>query len=785
MKPAKTLLEITVLMALTTQVNADNTGYYPANKKSASHQNDGNALVNKKDNLMAVKNQPQPPASQQETVELPPMTIVDDAEENKSYTAYSASTATKTDTPLMQTPVSVQVVPQAVLRDQQATRLQDAVKNVSGVQQTLGSGGQYEDFVIRGFGSGVDYSRFRNGIRLPAMTFDLANIEQVEVLKGPAAMLYGRIEPGGMVNVVTRKPQSTPYYSLQQQFGSYDLYRTNLDATGALNADGTLNYRFDLGYTTRNSFRDFVSQERVFVAPSLHWRATPDTDFNLGVEYSHEDPSRADTGLPAIGKRVANLPINRNYSQPDPFNNDTIESTLVDFNWSHKFNDNWKFTNGVVANLVEYNFRDTPVAYVQTNLEGVANPSVRRGLYFEDFNRDTYTAYFNLNGKFDTFGVKHNVLLGGDYYEQENKNQGFFGLNYAIQHNFADADAMKYFTFVDLNKPNYNQFPFTFNQLDNLRKNTPNDFGLFKSAWYGLYFQDQLSFFDDKLHILGGGRFDWARQSQGTSFNQNITMSTSKDDHFSPRVGILYQPWKWLSVYGNYVESFGINNVLSTGAPLPPELSEQFEAGVKTEWLDGRLTASLAYFNLTKNNIAKQIDTNRYETIGAARSQGIELDINGQLTDALSLVATYAYTDARITKDFALTFDDNGKITGSNNGNQGKRLPNVGEHSGSTWLKYAFQDSAMKGLSVGVGAFFASQRQGDSENSYQLPGYVRADTYAAYTMNVGKSRLTAQLNVNNVFDKRYYFAGQPYNTSKAFNMVADPLTFMGSLRLEY
>jgi iron complex outermembrane recepter protein len=424
---------------------------------------------------------------------LPKVTVEADAENdvydpintthpyNKSYAVSNSSTATKTDTPIMDTPASVRVIPQAVLRDQQVTRLQDAVKNVSGVQLLQASGGQYEDFIIRGFGGGVNYDRFRNGIRIPALTFDFANVEQVDVLKGSAAMLYGRMEPGGIVNVVTKKPLDIPYYSLQQQFGSYDFYRTTLDATGPITDDKSLTYRFDLGYTSRNSFRDFVTQDRLLVSPSLHWQATPATEFNLNFEYLRDNPSVADTGLPAIGTRVINAPINRNFTQPGPFNQDQINSTLVDFNWSHKFNDDWKIQNGIVANQVEYNFRDTPVAYGQFSLEGTTNPEVRRGLYFEDFNRDTHTVYLNLTGKFDTFGVKHNVLLGGDHYDLEQSNSGFFGLNHAILNADPNGDftqeGLKYFTFVNLRNPNYNAFPFSFNQLDTLRKNAPNDFG--------------------------------------------------------------------------------------------------------------------------------------------------------------------------------------------------------------------------------------------------------------------------------------------------------------------
>lgn len=199
---------------------------------------------------------------------------------NQSYTVTNSSTATKTDTPIMDTPVSIQVVPRAVLKDQQAFRIQDAVKNVSGVQQRDNDG--YDNFIVRGFDLGR--LTFRNGIRIPLVNLDFANIQQVEVLKGPASILFGRIEPGGMINAVTKRPQEEAYYSLEQRFGSYDFYRTEASATGALTDDKSLLYRFDLSYMDKNSYRDFVLNDRIFIAPSLTWKPSDSTEFNLSLD---------------------------------------------------------------------------------------------------------------------------------------------------------------------------------------------------------------------------------------------------------------------------------------------------------------------------------------------------------------------------------------------------------------------------------------------------------------------------------------------------------------------
>jgi iron complex outermembrane receptor protein len=730
---------------------------------------------------------------------LPAVKVTGKAEhEANSYSSKltNSRTATKTDVALMDAPVTMQVVPQQVLKDQQAVTLEDAAKNVSGVQRVWTSGGIGQDFVIRGFGS--NYTRFRNGKRISYFNTDMANVEQVEILKGPSAMLYGRVEPGGLVNVVTKKPQDDAHYSLQQQFGSYDFYRTVAEATGPLTDDKSLTYRMDFGYTDRNSFRDFVSQEQIFVAPALHWQATEKTEFNLNIEYT-DRKLPYDTGLPAVGNRVANVPINTNYGQPgQKFNQGPSDSILLDFDWSHAFNDNWKFSNGFTGNWVNTQSSDILVAVAQPLLNNGNNSQVRRGSWFYNNTDDTYSTFFNINGKLKTGDLSHNLLIGGDYFRSEYKGSGFFGYNainapanspYHMPSDFAGGGLA--FTRVNLYNPVYPSLNYSV--YDNLRNNQPNDFFIKNTSWYGVYFQDQIGLFDDKLQILGGGRYDWVNNSTGNSnstwefaedangnYNgyvpsfDKINLAKQNVGYFSPRVGLLYRPWSWLSVYGNRIEGLGANNGRSaTGQALKPETSEQYEAGVKGEWFDGDLTANMAYFHIDKKNVLTLVrEGGIYDTIGAARSQGIEVDVAGQLSDGLSLITSYAYTDARITDDGV----------GSN---QGHRLPNVAEHSGSAWLKYAFQQSSLKGLSLGVGTYLAGKREGDNKNSYQLPGYVRVDTFAGYTMDVGPTKLTTQLNVNNIFDKRYFYAGEPYNANRAWNMPGDPLTVMGVIKVEY
>lgn len=661
---------------------------------------------------------------------------------NPEYARRSASTATKTDTPIMETPVSIQVVPQQVLKDQQAYRIQDAVKNVSGVQQRFSTGG-HDRFVVRGFD--LDEVVYRNGIRLRGLNFDLANVQQVEVLKGPASVLYGRTEPGGIINAVTKRPRTESYYSLEQRFGSYDYYRTQLDATGPITKDGSLLYGFDLSYMNSDSFRDFNTQERIFVAPALTWKPTEDTEFNLTLEYLNYD-FVYDSGIPAMGNRVAPVPISRSLAQPGLNRTDNRENTLIDFNWSHRFTENWTFRNGVVWSHSNFDLNDL---YAASDVSATKT-TVDRVAWFGHSDTEMHTVYVNLNGKFETWGIAHDVLIGGDYYSYENTE---------VDRVIRGIDT------VDLFNPVYPVLDVD----QQILSQPPNTKAVQNDSWYGVYFQDQLTLWKN-FHIMGGGRYDWATVTSGYGELVGFKAETLRDSKFSPRVGVNYRPVEWLSLYGHWVESFGTNNGRSaTGKPFEPQTATQYEGGVKTEFFDGRLTANVAYFHLTKNNLVTTDPNNQQLSvaIGEARSRGVEVDIAGQITDGLSLITTYAYTDTEVTKDLSDEL-------------RGKRLPYVPLHSGSIWLKYDFQQEPLDGLSVGGGVYLADRRFGDARNSFYDPGYARVDLYAAYRYRIGPTHLTAQVNLNNVTDTEYFIL-----RARNFNQPAEPLTVLGSLRLEY
>lgn len=298
---------------------------------------------------------------------------------------------------------------QQVLKDQQVNRLEQAVQNVSGVLYQPSSLNQFDSFLIRGFETGDDLI-FRNGLRVPRnFKRDLVNIDRVDVPKGPASVLNGRVEPGGIINFVTKKPLHEAYYSLEQEFGFYDFYRTEVDAAGPLNADRSLLYRFNLAYLNTGSFRDFLDTDRVFVAPSLTWRPREDTEFNVAFEYLHED-QLADFGIPVLNKRPAPIPISRQFSEPDG-PHDNTDVYLGGFYWSHRFNGDWAIRNGVVIQFSLPEFNEVTGGPVLDD-----GSTVSRFAFFANFDDRRYIPYLDLTGQFELWGTEHQVLLGVDYF---------------------------------------------------------------------------------------------------------------------------------------------------------------------------------------------------------------------------------------------------------------------------------------------------------------------------------------------------------------------------------
>ncbi|MGZ0080207.1 TonB-dependent siderophore receptor [Methylomonas sp. YC3] len=675
---------------------------------------------------------------------------------NPDYSLPNASTATKTDTPVMETPFSVKAVPKQVLEDQQAVRLEKALQNVAGVVQEASSGLMRDSFVIRGFSTGNDILSYRDGSPYPqnggngySTKRDPANLERVEVLKGPGSILFGRAEPGGVVNMVTKQPLDTPYYALQQQFGSFDYYRTTIDATGPVTKDSNLLYRLNAAYEGSGSFTDFANSDRFFVAPVLKWNIGPRTQFTTEFEYQRFDETPGSARITALRNGshayLSSLPRNLFTGEPS-FNSNKGDRILAGFNWSHGFNDNWSISHRFYYTGINAEIR-------QAFLTGLADSqgNVGRGYEHQSARTDNYFTSLNLTGKINTLGIKHTLLFGGDYYRTDAKDP--FDVRF-IPGTF------------NLFNPVYNTVGF-----DGVDVSNRIAFGVDNTtSWYGLYAQDQIEL-PHNVFVLGGFRYDQADQYD------HLTSSVAGDDNrVSPRGGLLWRPIPELSLYGSYTENFGAQNGINgNGQTLPPQTAQQWELGTKTELLNGRFSATLAYFNLTKQNLAVTDPNNTFlmTTVGAAESRGVELDISGELLPGWRVIGGYSHLFfANITRDVG--FD--GGI-----GNQGHRLPNAPHNSGNLFSTYEFQDGVLKGLKFGGGVTVLSKREGNPLNKYEIPGYATLNLMSSYAMKVGATKVTTQLNVDNLLDK-YYYAGSSGGAEVYFGA---PRTFLGSVRIEY
>ena len=683
--------------------------------------------------------------------------------QRESYTVESAFTATKTDTPLMETPMAVQVVPKQVMQDQRVNRLQDALQNVSGIRS---NNNDIEGYVykIRGFNS---LNVFRNGLTLagglgsqPGM-HETANLERIEVLKGPASVLFGRAEPGGLINLVTKRPLATPYYKLEQEFGSYNHYRTVWDATGPLNQSGTVGYRLSGAYQDYGSFRDFQGGRRVFLAPVLAFRPTDRTDLVIDLQYLRND-AQSDTIFPALGNRPAPIALHRSFQEAnDP--RDWTGNLNLGYDLTHRFNLNWSITSRFL--LSKGSMKKLNVfATALDDATGVLD----RTTQFQKLMSTTYATNLDLKGKFDALGAKHQVLAGVDYLHDT------FDYSY--------AEGLSNFP-INIFNPVYGSIPASaYDEALNGVGFRGFASSLVKQA--GVYVQDQITIFE-RLHVLLGGRYDHAEVGQGNSdvsreeaIADRHGRSVRTDGQFSPRAGVLYQWTPRLSTYGSYSKSFGANNGRSsTGDAQPPERGEQFEVGTKAELLQG-LSATVALFHLTKKNILTPDlttpDPTDTRAVGESRSQGVEVDLLGTVTPQLNLIVTYAYLDTKVTRD--------------DSGLQGNRLDNVPSHSGRVFLVYHFGGEDGLGWRVGGGVSAASAVSGDRENTFNLPAYYRLDAMTSYSMMAGGRRLTAQLNLRNLTNTKYFDGTDIFYNQRSprFGLfAAQPLMAFGTIRMEF
>ncbi len=635
----------------------------------------------------------------------------------KGYQARGASIGSRSDTPLLETSQSVNVVTHEYLEDRAPTALDEALFGVSGVKQGNTLGGTQDALLKRGFGSNRDNSIYRDGMQSVQARNFTPTTERIEVLKGPSSMLYGIQDPGGVVNVITKKP-------LQERRGSVSAWGTSfsgggaqLDLTGPVGDNG-LAYRLIVDEQRYDYWRNFGKIRQQVVAPSLAWYGGAT---NVVLAYEHMEyavPFDRGTQIDNATGKVLAIPRERRLDEP--YNVTTGRSDSLTLRVDHKLSDAWTLRANYGYSGNYYN--DYQARAMAVN--GITGRLTRRGDATRDAKQDAHVLSATLLGKFRTGGVAHELLAGVDYLH-----------NYRVL-----GDLMRdrpNNTSFNIYRPVYGlmKLPSMVNAADSDQTD--------KLRSTALFVQDTV-YLGNRWILTGGIRYDKFDEltGKGRPFRVN---THANDGRAVPRLGATYLLQPQWSVYGSYSKSFRPNtSIASAIGDLPPEQGTAWEIG--TKWVGEDLTATAAIFNIDKKNIQTNIlvDGVYYTRVsGRARSRGLEFDLSGRLTSALSIVGSYAYTDARTTEDPIL---------------KGLPLDGVSRHTASAFLTRDFGTVGAGRLRAGAGVrAYSKWGAGDGNGKvYYLPSGTVVDAFVAYEMPVRGRLVSLQLNLKNLFDKTTY-----------------------------
>ena len=656
----------------------------------------------------------------------------------QGYRATRTGSATRTDTAIRDVPQSVSVVPRQVLQDLGATRVESALDYAGGVTRQNNFGGQtLFNYAIRGFATGEFY---RNGFpvnRGYQSTPDAATIERVEVLRGPAALLYGRGDPGGTFNIVTRQPLPEPGFGLTGLFGSPGQARGTFDASGPIGTDGRFGYRLNGGAEHQTSFRDFVETDRLFLAPVTTWQPTSDTVVMLNGEFLRNDQT-FDRGVVAVGNRLGVIPRSRFLGEPGD-GRIRNENATLQLRMEHRLNQQWTLSLGG--------------QYLGGTMHGYATEASRlladgrtllRERRFRDYAWDDFDLQASLTGRFATGPVQHTLLAGLEYENYRNR-EGLLRSN---------PNAAPYA--IDIFAPRYGQAaPALTRRSDTLEQ----------TQVYAAYLQDQIAL-TPRLKAVAGVRVeqyeqDFVQRATGLATPQSQTAA-------SPRIGLIYDLTDTVAAYASYARSFRPNSGGdATGRSFAPEEGEAWEVGLKLDLLRDQLSLTAALFQIDKKNVLTADPTNSGFSIaaGAARSRGFDLTLAGNITPSWRIIGGYAYVDAEVTRDATLA--------------AGAPLLNIPRNSLSLLNVYEFPEGRLQGLGIGGGIVHVSSRAGDNANpGFRLPGYTTVDALAYYQVN---ERVRLNLNIINLFDKHYY----DRSYSSVWVSPGMPRTVLGSLAFRF
>ena len=640
--------------------------------------------------------------------------------------------------------------------------MSDVVKNVNGVYVGSARGGAQESFWSRGYDMSAN-NMFKNGFRFNSGSMpEVSSLEKVEVLKGSAALLFGNVSPGGILNMVTKKPSFENGGEIAMQMGSYSFYKPSIDIYGPLN--DIIAYRFTGSYENSESFRDNVTKERYYINPSFLFKVSAKTEIIVQGDYLHDDWT-PDFGTGIIGKEIVELPRNT-YLGANWSNGQTKQatvSTLV----KHDFNNNWKLN----FNTSFQNFDRTSKG--TERIQPATNGDWKRPLGQNKNLEQIIGEQVSIQGNFKTGKVKHQLFTGVD-----------------MENAFTQAYT---FAFSPTTYGSGNIFDFeNFNQGEAIPDATATRIVKTDTNRFGIYAQDLISL-TDKFKVLAGIRWSWQEAEVATTDIPKTTVNGApkrKDVAFTPKLGLVFQPTKNMSLFASYSNSFTPNTGTTVDLKaIEPSIIDQYEVGIKKDFWRGILSTNLTVYQITNSNLAQtaefkadgssNIDTSIKILSGETTSKGIEFDIIANPLEGLNIIAGYSYNDMRYTKTSGLK----GSFI------IGDRLARTPANTANLSFFYTLPSGILKGVSIGALGNYIGKRVGGWNNQIdsalangiydrEIPinGYTTIDVSAGYNWN--KFSILCKLsNITNVLN---YAVHENYSV----NPIA-PRQVMTSLKYKF
>ncbi|WP_233789195.1 TonB-dependent receptor [Sphingobacterium sp. HMA12] len=668
-------------------------------------------------------------------------------------------------------PQSVQIINEQVIADQQVNRLSDALKNANGVALGANRGGVNENFYARGYSLGAN-NIFKNGIRTNnSASIEASTLESIEILKGSAALLYGGVSGGAVINMVTKKPKFNYGGEVSFRTGSYDFYKPTVDVYGPLSK--TVAFRLIGTYENAKSFRDVVENKRTYVNPSLLIKASEKTEIEINGDYMKAN-NTPDFGIGTIDGKIDQSIGRKRFLNTVWAFNDTEQANFQTA-LNHKFNDNWKLN--IALGAQSYNRDYFGAERVQIQANGDLNIALNKTRSKEI----TMNQQVNLTGKFYTAGIKHTILVGADADQSDVKN---FAFKISDKGNVVGVDGKtKVYDLINIYQPGGERTDIPDASFKN---STRTD--IYRS---GVFVQDLIEL-SEKFKVLAGVRYTYQKTPESRIIDNqgNHTLTENKpagpkiDKAWSPKFGLIYQPISSSSIFVTYASNFEANSGYDREyRSLGPSIIDQYEFGVKNEFMNGRLTANASVYRIKNNRFAQAIisedgtikDALMKEFTGETASDGVELDLRGQLAEGLNIIAGYSYNFRRYTKT-------------SEMGNaEGERQVGSTPHTANGTIFYTLQNGSLKGLKLGFSSFYTGRRNAGWNNTkanirdgvnrlISVSPFTTIDFSAGYTYK-NWSILGKLSNITNAFN---YYIHENYSVNPI-----PPRSFMATLSYKF